>query len=478
MGRFLKYLVLSALTASAAILNSYSQLPALYEVKRLPFNTDAYNEIAPVIVNGGLIYCSDRRYSGFLDRTSFDGSRIYNQYIVQLNDTVWGEPSLLKSERSYLFTSGPASVSPDGTTIYFSSDVETGRAAEKSTFRNKQGIFIARLSGSEVDGITPFRYNSLDYNLMHPSISADGSRLYFASDMRGGRGRSDIWYCDLVDGEWSAPVNVGPPVNTASQESFPYIHPAGKLYFSSNRTGGTGQRDIYVTEIRDGAWVIPFNLPEPLNSRFDDLSIVAAADRKSGYVTSRRQRSSDDIFAFRSQIIRKEACDTLRENIYWYQFIENRAVLNDSIPFVYEWNFGDGEKDQGPEVWHEYPGPGTYILQLDVVSLLTDEVIFNQKTDTIVIEDIHQAFITSPDTVRVGEPVQLSASETYLPEWEIESYYWNFDNEEIAIGTEATARYLNPGVYDVQLIVTAKPDENGRVKETCVTKKIRVLRQQ
>lgn len=469
-------IMIAAVLASSVYMSpAHSQ--ALYEVRRLPFNTDEYNEIVPVIVNGGLIYCSDRRYSGFLDRTSFDGSRLYNQYYAAGSDSVWQAPEIVRSDRSYLFTNGPASVTADGTTIYFTSDVETGKAAEKSTFRNKLGIFRARLEGNQVNSIEPFRYNSLNYNIVHPSISSDGQRIYFASDMKGGRGRTDIYYCELVNGEWADPVSLGPAVNTASRESYPFIHPSGKLYFASNRAGGAGQLDIYVTEYRDGQWLLPYRMPEPVNSRFDDFALTASADRKSGFFTSSRQRGSDDIFSFRSNIVRKERCDSLQENIYWYNWVDPRSSLNDSIPYTYEWDFGDGEKGQGPDVWHLYPGPGKYVVRLDLINQITNEITTYEGTLIADVVQIEQAYITSPDTVNTGVPLSLSANETYLPDWEISSYYWNFDNEEVAIGSDVTARYLSPGVYNVQLIVTGKPDASGKPRETCVTKKITVLRQ-
>jgi PKD repeat protein len=103
--------------------------------------------------------------------------------------------------------------------------------------------------------------------------------------------------------------------------------------------------------------------------------------------------------------------------------------------------------------------------------------MYNQKTDTLVITDIVQAYITSADTVSVGASIVFNADKTNLPGWEIGQFYWNFGHDQVAVGSEVTARYLNPGTYNVQLMVTSKPDADGETEETCVSKNIVVIRQ-
>ena len=110
-----------------------------------------------------------------------------------------------------------------------------------------------------------------------PSISADGRFLYFASDMPGGQGGSDIWFSESVNGDWSTPVNLGSKVNSSGTDNYPCIHPSGKLYFTSNRPGGMGGLDVYCSDNIDGVWESPVRLPEPLNSRSDDFAFVALA---------------------------------------------------------------------------------------------------------------------------------------------------------------------------------------------------------
>jgi hypothetical protein len=443
----------------------------------MSFNSDAFSEISPVIVKDGIVFCSDRRFSGPRDRTAFDGHRLYNIYLAERKDTSdWAKPNELKSERGNLFNNGPLCLAPDGKTVYFTSEVETGKVTKKRNFKNHSGIFIAELSGTDLRSLRPFKHNNPLYNIAQPSVSSDGKYLFFASDMAGGHGGPDLYYCEFINGDWAAPVNMGPKVNSSGIENYPYMHPSGKLYFSSNRPGGVGKLDVYSTSLNFGAWEDPVLLPEPINSTSDDFALVAGNNLQTGYFSSNR-RKSDDIFEFASTIIRKSSCDTLMENNYCYRFLEENAVKFDTMPFRYEWKFGDGNKAIGPVVEHCYSGPGTYLVQLDVVNLVTKEIIYNEKTDTLVITDIEQPYISGPDRINNGQKIVLSADSTNLPGWKIAQYYWNFGDETIAIGKEVDKIYIKPGTYNIQLIVSTEPEPGGIVREACISKNIIVIRQ-
>ncbi len=456
-------------------INSTAQGPQVYKVTRLSFNSSLYNEISPVLFRDGLVFCSDRRVSGISDRTAFDGRRLFNLYFAERKDSSgWKKPEEIRSERSELFNNGPMAVSPDGKTVYFTSEIETGDPAKKRKFRNRSGIFIADLDGLELKSIRPFKYNSTDYDIGQPSISSDGRYLFFASDMPGGMGRSDIYYCELINNEWSAPVNAGKAVNSEGIENYPYLHPGGRLYFTSNRPGGVGGLDVYYCENNNGTWEMPVRLPEPINSTADDFAFVAMNDLERGFFTSNRRRS-DDIYEFIVTIIRKSDCDTLQENSYCYEFIEENAIKYDTIPFKYVWKFGDGNTGEGDVVQHCYSGPGTYLVQLDVINLVTNEVTENEKTQILMVQEIEQPYITCADTAFVGQEVNFSAENTNLPGWDISRFYWNFDDETMAIGKNVKKSFIKPGTYNLQLIVSSKPQPGGVIKEVCVSKNITIM---
>ena len=134
------------------------------------------------------------------------------------------------------------------------------------------------------------------------------------------------------------------------------------------------------------------------------------------------------------------------------------------MPFRYEWKFGDGNKAIGPLVEHCFDGPGTYMVQLDVVNLVTKEVTYNEKSETVIVTEIEQPYISAPDSIGTNQKITLSADRTNLPGWNISQYYWNFGDETIGIGKDIEKSYLKPGTYNIQLIVSAAPEPGGAAR--------------
>jgi hypothetical protein len=466
------YIISIILVTQFGLLESNAQKPSAYEITWMPFNTNNFSEISPVIVKDGLMFCSDRRLNIIKDRIAYDDRRLYNIYFVAKTDSAnWKKPEEVYSERNSLFNNGPLCLSPDGKVVYFTSEIETGDAALRKKFKNHSGIFLADIAGTSVSSIRPFKYNDTQYNVGQPSITGDGKYLFFASDMPGGQGKSDLYYCEFINGDWSKPVNLGPKVNSAGADNYPFMHTSGRLYFSSDRQGGIGKLDIYFTTLKNGIWDDPFLLPEPINSASDDFAFVAEDNIKTGFFASNR-RSSDDIYKFASTLIRKESCNAIFEDNYCYRFLEENAVKFDTMPFRYEWRFGDGTVAQGSIVEHCFRGPGKYIVQLDVVNLITNEVMFNEKTDTLNLIATEQPYISAPDNIGEGQRIVLNADSTNLPGWNIAKYYWNFGDETADQGREVDKTYLKPGNYNIQLIITSEPMSGGMVREACVTKTI------
>jgi PKD repeat protein len=208
----------------------------------------------------------------------------------------------------------------------------------------------------------------------------------------------------------------------------------------------------------------------------DDFAFVVDDNMETGYFSSNRLHS-DDIYQVSSTIIRKASCDTLVENNYCYQLVEENAVKFDTLPFRYEWKLGDGSKGIGPSVIHCYPGPGSYLVQLDVVNLVTKEVMYNEKTYNLEIKNVEQPYITGPDKAFSGQKLKFSADSTNLPGWNISRYYWNFGDESVMVGKEVDKVFTKPGTYNIQLIVTADAEPGGVTREACVCKNIIVGKQ-
>jgi len=131
----------------------------------------------------------------------------------------------------------------------------------------------------------------------------------------------------------------------------------------------------------------------------------------------------------------------------------------------------------GATVEHCYAGPGSYLVQLDVVNLITREVMYNEKTYNLEIRDTEQPYITSPDQSIAGQRIKFSADSTNLPGWNISRFYWNFGDETIGIGKEVDKVYTRPGTYNIQLIVTDETQPGGMTREACICKNITIVRQ-
>ncbi|MDD4225874.1 MAG: OmpA family protein [Mariniphaga sp.] len=133
----------------------------------------------------------------------------------------------------------------------------------------------------------------------HPALSPDGSMLYFVSDMPGGEGGKDIWRAEKRGGTFTDPINLGPEINTPGDEMFPFVRDNNELYFSSNFHMGMGGFDIFrAIEDEDGNWEIE-NMGYPMNSSYDDFGIAFVEGQNKGMFSSNRKGSlSDDLYQF------------------------------------------------------------------------------------------------------------------------------------------------------------------------------------
>jgi outer membrane protein OmpA-like peptidoglycan-associated protein/Tfp pilus assembly protein PilF len=219
-------------------------------------------------------------------------------YLSQLADTVWQEAKPI-SEINTPENEGAQAISPDGTWLVFTACNRTGDGSQ-----GRCDLYWSQLKRDGWTKPVPF---SSTINSEHwesqPSISADGRSIIFASNRPGGFGQGDLWLTTRDSlGKWSAPTNLGPLINTGGQEGFPYLHPDGQtLYFASDSLPGMGKFDLFVArKLPDGTWGNPVNLGYPINSRLDDTGLTAALDGKKAYFASERPEGfgGTDIYAF------------------------------------------------------------------------------------------------------------------------------------------------------------------------------------
>jgi outer membrane protein OmpA-like peptidoglycan-associated protein len=167
---------------------------------------------------------------------------------------------------------------------------------------NRLEIFSSNYSQNQWADPVPFQYNNVEeYSVGHPAVTEDGSTLYFVSDMPGGYGGTDIYFCEkLSTGGWSKPQNAGPAINTDGKEVFPFVDDDGTLYFSSDGHAGMGGLDIFKATGSKSSWSEPENMKSPINSSKDDFSIYFTDTGAAGYLSSNRSDGlgDDDIYSF------------------------------------------------------------------------------------------------------------------------------------------------------------------------------------
>ncbi|MRR23459.1 hypothetical protein EG830_10840, partial [bacterium] len=249
MRKILIHITITVLALSGHFALLSGQAKGTFEVTHISKISSSSDDMAPVIMSDGILFCSNRKTNPFLTKKNLEGVRLYELYFASFNTE--GEPASPARFAPNLVKDaniGPASVTTDGSTLYFTRNNNAGRGLSKKE-PNRLGIYTAKRSGSQWTDITPFEYNNPEYNLSFPYVSADGRYLFFSSDMPGGQGRYDIYMCENIAGKWSKPVNLGPVVNSSAAEIHPFLHSSGRLYFASDRTGGMGGLDIWYSSL-------------------------------------------------------------------------------------------------------------------------------------------------------------------------------------------------------------------------------------
>jgi outer membrane protein OmpA-like peptidoglycan-associated protein len=261
----------------------------LFDINRITVNSEKSN-FGAVLYGNWLYFASARN----------NGSKIYgwnnepflDLYQSDYNATTgtYSEPTAI-SELNTIYHEGPLTMTKDGNTIYFSSESFNEKLFVKDNSKKikfgQVSLYKAVKNGGKWSSITPLPFNSKNYSTGNPSVDKEGKTLYFASNMPGSIGGTDIWKVLInSDGTFGTPENLGDKINTVGDENFPFISEDGILYFSSNGLMGFGGLDVFYVDLNKNE--VPNNMGIPVNTEKDDFSFTFNKEENIGYLSSNR----------------------------------------------------------------------------------------------------------------------------------------------------------------------------------------------
>lgn len=289
-----------AFTKAITNLQKFSKNADAYALKEFLYNSKFDDFSALTFMNDKIIFTSNRTKSTWITRRhGWTGNSYCHMYLTEKNE--FGEyetPAMFIAEYAPKYNDGPFCASKDGTNIFFTRN-STNKKDQSLDGSQKLKIMQATILNDNLQSMMVLKFNSNEYNCAHPAISADGKTLYFASDMGGGQGGMDLYYCKKdAGGAWGSPINLGEKVNTKGNEIFPSVTEDNILYFASNGHEGLGGLDIYETKIRDDKPGKVYNMGKPVNSEHDDFAYNLNTDGKKGFLSSNRKTGgmNDDVY--------------------------------------------------------------------------------------------------------------------------------------------------------------------------------------
>ena len=262
----------------------------LYDINLLDMNSDK-SDFGAILYKDGVYFASARNGA----RKTFKWTNEPYLDIYRANYNVDGtitNPEEVKALNTR-WHDGPVVFTQDGNTAYFVSETfNQKKGFEKDKESNSKfgqvSLYSAKMENGQWSNITPLPFTSNAYSTSNPSLSTDGKTLYFSSNMPGGAGGNDVWKVTInADGSFGKPENMGSKVNTASDESFPFISQDNNtLYFASNGHAGFGGYDVFMIDLKASTSAI--NLGKPINSEKDDFAFTFDVQKNIGFVSSNR----------------------------------------------------------------------------------------------------------------------------------------------------------------------------------------------
>ncbi|MBL7925820.1 MAG: OmpA family protein [Bacteroidia bacterium] len=282
---------------SSATAQGFKDKPTRHRIENATALNTVYHDFGTAISKSDkntVYFTSSRVEASGKDNDPWYGEKRFDIFkSTRDNNGRWSTPIALGDIVNGEWSDGSICLDVTGQTMYIT-------RVEKVKGKDGVGkIHSSTFANGKWGDLVAMPWNSDDYSVGQPTVSADGTTMYFTSDMPGGQGGKDIWMSRNEGGVWGQPVNMGTSINSAGDEMFPSVTEGGKLYYSSNGLPGMGGLDLFSTTMEGGSWSAPKNLASPMNSGGDDFAI-ALLGTDSGFFSSNREggQGADDIYMF------------------------------------------------------------------------------------------------------------------------------------------------------------------------------------
>lgn len=274
-----------------------------YKVEDAGINSK-YSDYGTFVHNNTVYFASARDTGNFFGQRkhTWTGEPFTNLYEAALDENFnLSEPKQFKSKITSKFNESTPVFTKDGQTVYFTrNNYNNGKKGKSDHQITLLKIYKATLENGEWNNITELPFNSDNYSTAHPALSPDEKTLYFASDMPGTFGQSDIYKVSINNGKFGTPENLGPTINTEGKETFPYVTSENEIYFASDGYPGLGGLDIFVGKLDQNGVSNIQNVGADINSPQDDFGYTIDTKSRRGFFSSNKKggKGSDDIYKF------------------------------------------------------------------------------------------------------------------------------------------------------------------------------------
>jgi len=302
-------------------------------------------EFSPTYYQNGIIYVTLGKEGQKIDGNI--GVPFFELFYAELDgEGMPSNPQPFSAKVNSITHEGPSTFNFTEDIIYYTSNSASKNTKGKKTMK----VFEAKKGTDDWENSQALPFNSDEYTTMHPTLAANGQRLYFASNRPGGYGETDIYYVENNGAGWGEPINLGPSVNTNKREAFPFIHESGMLFFSSEGHGSIGGYDIFAVNTYEKELEEIIHLGLPFNTESADFGLILNPTGTQGYFTSARYGGlgQDDIYLFDAPngLFAKAAPTSELANVTVVEEADG-AVIDNAGVYIFEKNKSGlfGEED-------------------------------------------------------------------------------------------------------------------------------------